>query len=135
MSKPYSMDLRERVVRAVEQEGLSRRQAAERFGIGISTAINWVTRQREKGSLEPDQIGGYKPRKIAGAHHDWLVQRCREGEFTLRGLVVELAERGLKVDYHSVWDFVHAEKLSHKKRHRSPPSKPARMSREGGGNG
>jgi hypothetical protein len=29
----------------------------------------------------------------------------------LRGLVAELAERGLKVDYRSVWEFVHAEKL------------------------
>jgi hypothetical protein len=33
----------------------------------------------------------------------------------LRGLVVELAERGLEVDYRSVWEFVHAEKLSFKK--------------------
>jgi hypothetical protein len=34
----------------------------------------------------------------------------------LRGLVTELAERGLKVDYRTVWEFVPAEKLSHKKR-------------------
>ncbi len=40
MVKPYSMDLRERVVLAVEEGGLSRRQAAERFGVAISTAIN-----------------------------------------------------------------------------------------------
>jgi transposase len=38
------------------------------------------------------------------------------GDFTLRGLVAELGERGLMVDYRSVWEFVHAEKLSHKKR-------------------
>src|SRR5258708_7030403 len=38
----------------------------------------------------------------------------RQG-FTLRGLVAELAERGLKVDYRAVWNFVHAEKLSFKK--------------------
>ncbi|MCC8940195.1 hypothetical protein H8A99_27975, partial [Bradyrhizobium sp. Arg68] len=37
------------------------------------------------------------------------------GDFTIRGLVAEFAGRGLKVDYHSVWDFVHAEKLSSKK--------------------
>ena len=37
-------------------------------------------------------------------------------DFTLRGLVAELAECGLKVDYRTVWEFVHAEKLSHKKR-------------------
>jgi putative transposase len=67
--------------------------------------------------LEPDQIGGYKPKKISGQHRDWLVQRCRDADFTLRGLVAELAERGLKVDYRTVWEFVHTEKLSHKKRH------------------
>ena len=33
----------------------------------------------------------------------------------MRGLVAELAERGLKVDYRAVWNFVHAEKLSFKK--------------------
>ena len=45
----------------------------------------------------------------------WLLQRTQEGDFTLRGLVAELAERGLKVDYRAVWQFVHAEKLSLKK--------------------
>ena len=86
------------------------------MGWRISTAINWVQRFRETGSVEPDQIGGHRPKKIAGPHRDWLVERCRTADFTLRGLVAELAERGLKVDYRAVWDFVHAEKLSHKKR-------------------
>jgi hypothetical protein len=36
-------------------------------------------------------------------------------DFTLRGLVTELAERGLKVDYRAVWNFVLAERLSFKK--------------------
>ena len=62
------------------------------------------------------QIGGYRPKKISGPHRDWLVRRCRTADFTLRGLVAELAERGLKVDYKTVWEFVHAEKLSYKKR-------------------
>ena len=84
--------------------------------MGISTAINWVQRFRQTGSVAPDQIGGYRPKKIAGQHRDWLLQRCREADFTLRGLVAELAERGLKVDYRTVWNFVHAEKLSYKKR-------------------
>jgi putative transposase len=110
------MDLRERVVAAVAHEGLSRRQAAARFGVSESTAINWLKRVAMTGNVAPGQIGGHKPKKIAGAHRDWLVARCRERDFTLRGLVAELFERGLKVDYRSVWEFVHAEKLSHKKR-------------------
>ena len=126
MGKPYSLDLRERVVAAVETGGMSRRQAAEQFGVGVSTAINWVRRLRETGSVAPGQMGGYKPKAIRDEHRAWLVKRIKERAFTLRGLVGELAARGLKVDYRTVWDFVHAEKLSFKKnraRQRTGPSR------------
>jgi putative transposase len=114
MGKPYSKDLRERVVHAVEREGMSRRGAARRFGVGIKTAIDWVRRYRETGRLAALRMGGRRPKKLVGEYREWLLQRCRERDFTLRGLVGELVERGLKVDYRVV--FVHAEKLSHKKR-------------------
>ena len=126
MSKPYSMDLRERVVAAVEEGGLSRRKAAAHFGVSIRVAIDWVRRFRETGSVAPGKIGGYKPKKIRGAHRDWLVARCQEKDFTLRGLVGELAERGLAVDYRSVWAFVHAEGLSYKKNRGRQRTGPAR---------
>ena len=115
MGKPYSIDLRERVVAAVEG-GLSCHQAAERFGIGVNTAITWMRRLRQTGSVAPGQMGGHKPKAISGEHRDWLLQRIKDADFTLRGLVAELGERGLKVDYRSVWEFVHAEKLSFKKK-------------------
>ena len=115
MARPYGVDLRERVVAAVERDGMSRHQAAARFGVAVSTAIGWLKRFRQTGSVAPGQMGGHKPRAISGQHREWLIGRCRSADFTLRGLVAELAERGLKVDYHSVWDFVHAEKLSFKK--------------------
>jgi putative transposase len=112
---PYSLDLRQRVVAAVESGGMSRNRAAAHFGVAISTAINWVKAFRQTGSLAPGRMGGHRPKKIAGEHRDWLIARCRTADFTLRGLVAELGERGLKVDYRSVWEFVHAEKLSFKK--------------------
>ena len=115
MGKPYSLDLRKRVVAAIER-GLSCNQAAKQFGIGISTAIGWARRLRETGSIEPGKMGGHKPKAISGEHRVWLLQRIRDRDFTLRGLVAELAERGLKVDYRSVWEFVHAEKLSFKQK-------------------
>jgi putative transposase len=62
-----------------------------------------------------DEGVSYRPKKIAGPHRDWLMQRCRK-DFTVRGLAAELAERGLKVDYRTMWEFVHAEKLSYKRR-------------------
>src|SRR5260221_751628 len=115
MGKPYSMDLRERVVAAVETGGMSCQQAAAQFGIGVSTAIVWVRRLRETGSVAPGQMGGHKPKAISGEHRAWLLERTKARDFTLRGLVAELAERGLKVDYRAIWNFVHAEKLSFKK--------------------
>jgi putative transposase len=116
MGKPYSVDFREGVVAAMERGGLSCNQAAKQFGIGISTAIGWAKRLRETGSVAPGQMGGHRPKAICGKHREWLLQRTRHGDFTLRGLVAELGERGLKVDYRSVWEFVHAEKLSFKKK-------------------
>lgn len=116
MARPFSLDLRERVVDAVERGGLSCRQAAARFGVGVSTAIAWVARFRQTGSVAPGPMGGHRPKKLVGPWRDWLLARCREGDFTLRGLVAELGERGLRVDYRTVWEFVHAEGLTHKKR-------------------
>ena len=126
MPRPYSNDLRERVVLAVERDGRSRHQAASRFGVSASSAIKWVRRFRKTGSVSPGQMGGHKPKTISGEHHDWLVARIRDRDFTLRGLVAELAERGVTVDYRSVWNFVHAEKLSFKKNRRRQRTGPSR---------
>jgi putative transposase len=134
MARPYSIDLRSRAVAAVVRDGMSAREAAAQFGVAVSTVVKWVQRYRRTGSVAPERMGGHKPRAISGEHRIWLLARCRERDFTLRGLVAELAEqRGLKVDYRSVWVFVHEERLSFKKnrgglRTRSPghcpPSRP-----------
>src|ERR1700722_17297638 len=114
MGKPYSEDLRKRVVAAVVSGGLSCNEAAKQFGVAVSTAIGWVRRQRETGSVAPGKMGGHRPKAISGEHRVWMLERTKR-DFTLRGLVAEFAERGLKADYRSVWEFVHAEKLSFKK--------------------
>jgi putative transposase len=110
------MDLRERVVAAVESEGMTRHQAAARFGIAVSSAIKWLARYKRTGSVAPSKIGGYKPKTLRGEHAAWLIERCQEKDFTISQLVGELQSiRGLKVDRRSVWEFLHAEGLSHKK--------------------
>ena len=115
MVRPYSSDLRERAIAAVEQEGMSRRGAAARFGLSESAVIKWVQRFRATGSTTPAKMGGHRPKTLSGSWREWMIERCTD-DFTLRGVVRELAELGLKVDYRSVWEFVHAEGLSHKKR-------------------
>ena len=119
MARPYSEDIRERVVARIEG-GASRREAAEHFDICPSSAIKWMQRLEKTGSCAAKPMGGCRPKKIVGQHRDWLLERCRVQDFTLRGLVAELAERGLRVDYRTVWEFVHGEKLSYKKRRWSP---------------
>jgi transposase len=139
MARPYSMDLRDRLIGAV-REGMSARAAAERFGVGVATGVRWARQFRATGSVAPGRMGGHKKRAIAGAHREWLLVRCRDQNFTLRGLVAELAGRGLKVDYRAVWVFVHDERLSYKKnsvcwragaaRHRAPARTVAAVSGE-----
>ena len=87
MTKPYSMDLRERVVSAVDAEGMSRHEAAARFGIAVSSAIRWMARYRKTGNVAPSKIGGYKPKTLRGEHASWLVARCQESDFTISQLV------------------------------------------------
>jgi transposase len=64
--------------------------------------------KRERG--EPLKVGLGPCR---GAWRARLLERCREADFTLRGLVAALAERGMQVAYKTVWAFVHAEGLTH----------------------
>jgi len=84
--------------------------------LGVNTVITWVRRLRQTGSVAPGKMGGHRPKAISGEHRIWLLHRIKDGDFTLRGLVAELGARGLKVDYRSVWEFIHAEKLSFKKK-------------------
>jgi transposase len=57
MPKAYSGDLRERVIEAVET-GASRREAAERFEVSVSSAVKWLQRWRERRSAAPKLRGG-----------------------------------------------------------------------------
>jgi transposase len=70
MPKPYSTDLRERAVEAVES-GASRREAAEIFKVGVSLVIRWCRSWSETGSAAPKQSGGsVSPLE---EHSDWIL--------------------------------------------------------------
>lgn len=114
MTKPYSLDLRERVVARV-LAGESVRSVAQTFDVAVSSVVKWSQRYRATGSAAPGKMGGHVPGKLIGETRRWLLERTAAQNFTLRGLVSELAERGVQVDYRTVWKFVHAEGLSFKK--------------------
>jgi putative transposase len=116
MSKPYSLDLRKRVVAAVEG-GLSRRQAAGLFDVGISTVIRWTRRSRETGSAAAKPMGGDRRSVLVGERRVWLLERiAEEPDLTLDELRDELAERGIAVGYGTVWRFFEREAITFKKK-------------------
>jgi transposase len=107
MARPYSVDLRERAIARV-QAGESVRSVASALSISTATVVRWSQRYRALGSVAPGKVGGHKPRLLVGELRDWLLDRTQT-DFTLRGLVGELAERGVKVDYVQVRRFAHAD--------------------------
>lgn len=115
MPRPYSMDLRERAVARV-MAGETVRSVAAVLEVSVASVVKWSQRFRQIGSAAPGPMQGHRPRLLL-PHRDWLIARTANGQpFTLRGLQAELAERGVKVDYRTVWAFVHEEGLSFKKK-------------------
>jgi transposase len=114
MTRPYSIDLRERVVAAVAS-GRSRREVAKLFRVGVSSVIRWCQRQSATGTCSAKPMGGRR-RLILLPERDWLLARLAAApDLTVRGLRAELAERGVKVSYGAVWTFLAAEGLTFKK--------------------
>ena len=66
MPKPYSLDLRERVVGFVEN-GHSRRAAAAHFRVSVSFVVNLMKAVRTRGSFEPKPSGRPTPRQARTA--------------------------------------------------------------------
>jgi transposase len=114
MSRPYSEDLRLRAVAAVEG-GLSRRGAAARFSVGVSSVIRWCQRKDETGRVSAKPMGGkVKPKLLA--QREWILDRiAAEPSLTLEELRAELAVRGVAVATSTVFKFLKREKLSFKK--------------------
>ena len=61
MAKPLSEDLRIRLIQAVEG-GLSRRAAAERFGVSAASAVRFVSEWRQSGATSAKPQGGISAR-------------------------------------------------------------------------
>ena len=114
MTRPYSNDLRERVVSAVEAGG-SCRAVATRFGVAVSSVVKWHQRYRATGSVAPSQMGGYR-RRVLEEHRDFIIEQLKQTpHLTLHGLKDIPAGRGVIVSHQAVWRFLKSEGLSFKK--------------------
>jgi transposase len=90
MTKPLSLDLRLRIVRAVEEEGMSRRAAAARFGVAPSTVVDLMRHRKETGSCEARPQGGDRRSARVEAHAVHILALV---EATPDITLVEIAER------------------------------------------
>jgi transposase len=126
MAGAYSIDLRVRVIEAIEG-GLSTRQAAARFAIGIATAGAWHRLWRETGDVKPGRLGNPGGSKL-DPHEDFILGLIAEQkDIALHEIVERLAgAHGLSVQPSTVWYFLDRRGLSFKKRRRTPQSKSAK---------
>jgi transposase len=108
------LDLRERVVAAVAA-GESCRAVAKRFSVSVASVVKWSQRARATGSPAAAKVGGRRPFALAG-ERDFVHARLAETpDITLRALLAELADRGVKVSYYAVWHFCAREGFTFKK--------------------
>jgi transposase len=114
MVKPYSQDLRQRVVAAVVN-GESCRAVARLFSLSPSAVIKWTQRFNTTGEITPKAMGGVR-RNALGDQRDWLRQRLAgKPDLTLEALRSELLARGRQVSVWTVWNFCRSEGLTFKK--------------------
>ena len=121
MPRPLSMDLRERILRAVEA-GTSRNAAAAQFDVSISCVVKLLQRWRDRGTIAPDQYGGWRKPELAP--HAELIREmvARQNDITLEELRLRLAAEGIATSCPTLCRFLKAQKLTRKKRHSTPPN-------------
>ena len=129
MAKPYSQDLRDRVIDAVERGKMSRRAAGRRYAISESVAIKWLERLERQGSREPVRHGGHRASKLM-PHRDFLQAAWSEkSDLTLQAMCDRLlAERGVKADTSMMSRFFLKIGVTFKRRPSSRASRIARTS-------
>jgi transposase len=122
-----SDDLRERVVRAVVDEGMSRNAAAKRFGVGIASAVRWVARFEATGEISPSPMGGDRRSHRIEAHGEYLLGlNRRQPDLTLLEIQARLiANCDQRFSPSVIWRFFDRHGITYKKRPRTPRSNSA----------
>jgi len=115
MTRSFSTDLRVRVIEAISS-GLSARQAAARFGIGVSTAVTWYRRYRETGEVSARKQGQPGGSKL-DAHEAFILALVRERpDISLAEIAERLAEtQAVSACPATVWYFFDRRGISFKK--------------------
>jgi transposase len=115
MPRPLSIDLRERLVRAVEEGGTVRAVGA-RFGVSPSSVSKISRRWRETGSVAPKPMGGDRRPHATEAHGQRILALIEEApDLRLAEIQGALARDGVEVGLTSIWRFFRRHQISFKK--------------------
>ena len=114
MPKPYSGDLRARVIEEIAT-GASRREAAERYGISPSVVVIWAQRFEKTGSVAAKPSGGsISPLED---HAEFLLaQISAQPDLTLDEVVVVMEKQGIPGSRSALWRFFERRNISFKKK-------------------
>ena len=113
MPKPYSGDLRARVIEEIAT-GASRREAAECYGISASVVVIWAQRFESTGSVAARPTGGST--SPLEKHAKFLLALIAEQpDLTLDEIVAAMEKRGIEGSRSAVWRFFDRRDISFKK--------------------
>jgi transposase len=112
--RPYSLDLRERVVAALDNHEGSFRQIARRFRVSLSFVTRLMQRRRQTGDLGPKPHGGGRSPALDGAARRRLRQLLqKQPDLTL----AEMRQRlGLSCSLVAIWRTLRRLKITRKKK-------------------
>ena len=134
MARSLSQDLRSRVIAAVDG-GMSRRAAAERFGIGIATAIRWLREWRVHGRATAlPQGGDLRSQRIEAFAPVIRAAIEAEVDITLAELAALLErEHSARFAPSTIWRFLDRHRITLKKSRPRRRATPARRGPEAAG--
>ena len=128
MSRALSVDLRERVIKAIKS-GMSRRRAAARFGVSPASAVRWFALAQRTGDVRPGPLGGDRRSGRIEGHAALILELYEKTpDITLAELKFELAERGVVTGMTTIWRFFERRKITLKKSRRTRRSKTVQIS-------
>lgn len=123
MSKALSVDLRVRVLAAVA-EGLTHRQAGERFGVSAASVSRWRRLERDQGDARPGPLGGDRRSQALERHGATILETiASQRDITLAEIRKALAARGVRTSIAALWRFLDRHNITLKKSRRMPASR------------
>jgi transposase len=130
---PYSIDLRERVLKAVDEGEGTQEQVAERFRVSARWVRKLLARRAATGSIAPEPNGGGRKHSIRGEAAEALRAAVRAApDATLEELRQATGFTGCLM---TVWRAIGRLKITRKKSPYGPESNSTRMSSHSGGSG